>query len=76
MVQVNSWWSAARDETGTKEIGTHRGDTIRVLLQVKDSGKRVWKSRELDGARWKKRVMAAEDCLENCAHVKADIEAL
>ena len=24
----------------------------------------------------KKRVMAAEDCLENCAHVKADIEAL
>ena len=31
----------------------------------------------LDGARWKKRVMeAAEDYLENCANMKVDIEVL
>ena len=41
--------------TSTKGGGTHPGDKIRLLLQVKDSGKRVWKSRELDGARWKER---------------------
>ena len=32
---------------------THRGEKIRLLLQVKESGTRVWKGREVDGARWK-----------------------
>ena len=31
----------------------HHGDKFRLLLQVKDSGKRVWKGRELDGTVWK-----------------------
>ena len=55
MVRVNSWWSVVRDGTSTKGGGTHLGDKIRPLFQVKDSGKRIWKSRELDGARWKGR---------------------
>ena len=35
--------------------GTHRGGKIRPLHQVKDTGKRVWKNSELDGACWKER---------------------
>ena len=53
MVRVNSWWSVARDGTSTKGSGTHQGDKIRLLLQVMDSGKRAWKSRELGGGRRK-----------------------
>ena len=77
MVQVNSWWSAARDGTSTKECGTHFGDKIRRPLQVMVGGKRAWNSRELDGARCENSVMeAAEDYLENCASMKVDIEVL
>ena len=44
---------------------------------MKDSGKRVWKSRELGGARWKEGSWGAvENQLENCVHTKVDIEAL
>ena len=61
MVQVNPWWSAARDGQAPKKV----------------DGGRSWNSRELDGARWKKGVMEAVDgYLENCANVKVDIEFL
>ena len=53
MARVNSWWSVACDGMSTKGSGTHFGDKIRLLLQVIDSGKRPWNSRELDGARRK-----------------------
>ena len=44
---------------------------------MKDGGKKTRNGRESDGVRWKKRVMeAVEDYLENCAHVKLDIEVL
>ena len=64
-----------------KRSGTHLGGKIRLLLQVMDGGKRVWKSRraaeswmELGG---KKKVMeAVEDYLENCANMKVDVEVL
>ena len=75
MVRVNSWWSAARDGTSTKENGTHHGDKTRLPLQVMDGGKRAW-----NGVGWnsmENRVMeAAEDYLENCANMNVDIEVL
>ena len=38
MVRVNSWWSVVRDGTSTKGSGTHLGDKIRLLLQVRGPG--------------------------------------
>ena len=63
------WWSVVSDGTSTTAGRTHHGDKIRLLLQVKDSGKRVWMGRELDGKSVEKEVMGAvENYLENCAH--------
>ena len=62
MVQVSSWWSAARDGTGTKESGTHLGDKIRRPLQKGLEQQRVgWRSVE-------------KGYLENCANMKVVIQ--
>ena len=77
MVRVYSSWSAARDGTSSRGSGAHLGCKIRRPLQVMDGCKRAWNSGELDGARWKKKVMeAAEDYLESCANVKVYIQTL
>ena len=44
---------------------------------MKDSGKRVWKGRALDGPlRKKKGYGAVENYLDNCVHMKMDVEVL
>ena len=74
---MSSWWPVGRDGTSIKENGTHHGDKIRRPLQVKDGGKKARNGRESDGVRWKRgSVEAVEDYLNNCAHVKMDIEVL
>ena len=76
MVWVNSCWPVGRDGTGTKENGTHHGDKIRQSLQVKDGGKKARNGRESEEFGGKRVMEAVEDNLENCAHVKVDIEVL
>ena len=44
---------------------------------MKESGKKAWNDRESDGVRWKRRILeAVEDYLEDCAHLKVDIEVV
>ena len=77
MVRVNYWWSVVRDGTSTKGGRTHRGDQLRPLHQVKDSGKRIWKNNELDGARWKERSGEQwKITWRNFVNTKVDIESL
>ena len=61
----------SRSRWDTKGGRTHRGDQLRPLHQVKDSGKRIWKTSELDGARWKERSWAVEDYLEKFRQYKS-----
>ena len=76
-VRANSYWSAARDGTSSKESGAHLGDKNSCA-----SASDGWWQEDLEKAKsWMElggnMVMeAAEDYLENCACVKVDIEVL
>ena len=76
-VRVNSWLSAARDGTSTRESGTHLGDKIRLPLQVLDGWHEGLEQQRVGWSSVERRVLeAAEDYLQNCASMKVDVEGL